>query len=237
MFFAPIVPIPMLHLIEDSQYHMALAPLCDSSTDYSMFYGSVVGHLILDNGIVEGDPVQPEDLLALAYVLDADEIIAPDVYNDMQGTLDKLYAFMKIARNFKVMAVLHARTWEEFEKILQQSLQLGVSALALPRVMTTSLGGSARLIAAELIREKSDLPIHALGSTHRLLEGLDLAKQGIVRGIDSSAPVVLGLKGQGLQAAYSFKRQEDFFQATTSEQGTEQAMTNLNEFRSMIEDA
>lgn len=233
MKFAAVVPMSMQKYIQYDDYHLAVAHMC-REREYFDFYRDTKGHLILDNGVAEKEPANVEDLLRLAYALGADEVVAPDVYSDMKRTLENLKGFMTVAQNYKVMAVLHAENWDEFITILTGALELGVSALALPRVMTWSMGPDARLEAAERIRKETDLPIHALGSTRRLNEGIRLAQQGIVRGMDSSAPVVLGLQGYGLDAIYSTgPRPKDFWELPE----TPEAILNLNLYRNQIRSA
>lgn len=225
MLFAPIVPISLLEEIRSSPYHMVLAPLCRFK-EYFQFYRSIKAFKILDNGVAEGVNTSIEDLLLLADEMQADEVIAPDVYGDMHKTRQKLVGFMPFAENYNVMAVLQCNTWNEFDVIFHEALDLGVSTLALPRVMCDSLGPSARVAAAELIRRFSDIPIHALGCTKHMREARDLARQGIVRGIDSSAPVVNGLANLGIRDTY-VERPVDFFFA----EPTTMARLNLDAFR------
>src|SRR5205807_9560056 len=66
-------------------------------------------------------------------------------------------------------------------------------------LLTKHMGTSARLAAAEMVREECHLPIHCLGCSTHLREIKDLARQGIVRGIDSAAPAVLGLQGRSVK--------------------------------------
>jgi hypothetical protein len=193
---------------------------------YYDFYKNVKGFKILDNGAAEDEHISTEDLLYMAWELEVDEVIAPDVYGEMSGTLHNLRRFMEAARGFKVMAVLHCATWEEFERILMSALDMGVASLALPRVMTKALGPDARLLGARRIRKWTYKSIHALGCTTRLEEAKDLAEQGIVRGIDSSAPVVLGLQGLDLSESYSASRPKDFF----VQEETPEALLSLERF-------
>ena len=130
------------------------------------------------------------------------------------------------------MAVMQSTTWPQFDYILKTSLHLHAATLALPRVMCEYMGPLARLVAAEMIRETdANIPIHALGCTRRLSEARDLARQGIVRGIDSSAPVVQGLYGHGLRSMY-YERPADFF----VREPTQTARNNLDAFRKWCED-
>ncbi len=226
MLFAPIVPLSMLETIRDEPYHMVLAPLCRFK-EYSNFYQTVKGFKMLDNGAAEGAQTDVETLLNLADELNVNEVIAPDAYDQMQMTRQKLIMFMPYASTYHVMVVLQCRTWNEFDVIFHEALDYEVSTLALPRVMCEHLGPSARLAAAELIRRFSEIPIHALGSTPHLREARDLARQGIVRGIDTSAPVVQGLENRDIRSPYT-ERPTDFFFA----EPTTMARLNIERYRS-----
>ena len=205
---------------------MVLANMCQDK-QYASFYASVEGFKILDNGAAEGAIVDTETLLSWAWALDVDEVVAPDVYDNMEGTLDALKRFMPFAKQVKVMVVLQSHSWPEFDIIMHEAIQQGASALALPRVMCKHMGPSARVAAAALIRKETDLPIHCLGCTEHLREAKDLSRQGIVRGIDSSAPVVQGIAGLGLRDKYA-DRPSDFFTGTFD---SPKIGENLDEFR------
>jgi hypothetical protein len=229
MWFAPIVPISMLNRIKDDSYHMVLAPLCRDKT-YFNFYSKVQGFKMLDNGAAEGDMVDIEELLRLHSTLGCNELIVPDEYGDMHGTLRSLRKHLPFVETVQTQVVLQCRSWIEFHEMLNEALIAKPSAVALPRVMTRYLGPHARLQAAEKIRTTSDIPIHALGSTTNLHEARELARQEIVRGIDSSAPVANGLAKLTLMDTYT-GRQPDFFKAKSNKQ----VEVNLDQFRSWCE--
>jgi len=229
MRFAPIVPMAMLEDIREAQYHMVLLQQCTVPA-YATFYREVEGWKILDNGAAEGHDVDFDELKAMAFQLQVNEVVAPDVLGNMDETYSLLVQFRKVTENHRVMAVLQCRTWVQFDYIFKAALNQHISSVALPRVMTETLGPMARLVAAEMIRKESDIPIHALGSTRRLGEAKDLARQGIVRGIDTSAPVVQGLRGESLRGLYK-KRPEDFF----DRESTEAARRNLYNFNTWCE--
>lgn len=195
MKFAPIVPIPMLRSVK-TDYHMVLAPLANQQA-YMFHYETVDGWVILDNGVAEGIRMPPRTLLDLAESLQANEVVAPDVMHDTFKTQQLLVRFCRAAkeRNVPVMAVLQATNWIEFGRMLETALSCEIVSVALPKLLTKHMGENARLAAAELVREQTELPIHCLGSSANPYEVRDLARQGIVRGLDSVAPVVLGIKG------------------------------------------
>jgi hypothetical protein len=201
------------------------------NTEYRYYYTNVQGFKILDNGVAEGKLYPIDTLIELAYAIGADEIIAPDVYEDMKGTLKALERWMPFLGSFDTMIVLQCRTWKEFDTMFNEALTHGPASLGLPRVMCKYLGVTARMAAAQKIRAVSDLPIHALGSTRQIEEGRWLARQGIVRGIDTSAPVVNGLRDEDLDVMYD-TRQDNYFELKLNTQ----ARRNIEQFRSWCAD-
>lgn len=236
MKFAPIVPIPMLDLYRLHDYHMVLAPML-SDYRYSTFYAHAHGHKILDNGAAEGQAIDAGKLLGLAHTFEVHEVIAPDVMHDMGATEKMLIDFCRYDPKVKVMAVLQATTWVEFERISDTALTLtNVSSVALPKLLTKHLGPSARLAAAEIVRGKSDKEIHCLGCSSNLHEARDLARQGIVRGIDSSAPVVIGLQGQSIKhVRYDWEASHKAVQGFWEARATEEVYKNLSLFEHWCE--
>jgi hypothetical protein len=209
MKFAAIVPVPMLDLTYHFDYHMVLAPQL-ARREYSTFYSNANGHVILDNGIAEGAIPTNEELLLRAIRICANEVIAPDVMYDAAQTIQQLGPFCEQARvaDVRVMAVLQATNWVEFEDVLDVALSWDVAAVAMPKLLTDTLSPNARIIGAELIRSKSDIPIHCLGSSADIkVETKALAAQDIVRGIDTAAPAVMGLLGQSmLTSSYDWRK-------------------------------
>jgi hypothetical protein len=117
---------------------------------------------------------------------------------------------MPFATQYNVMVPLQAKNWDEFDTILKTALDYDVSSVALPKLLGETLGMYGRLIGAEKIRNISDVPIHALGCTDHLVEAKYLANQGIVRGIDSAAPIVHALEGY-LITDPAVKRPDNYF--------------------------
>jgi hypothetical protein len=189
----------MLDMIESSDYHMALAGAM-YMTQYRDFYkvqADIAHHVILDNGAAEGKMLSDAQLLAIASWLKPQELVVPDVMHDCYGTVDALRRFYpKVGGTaLNLMVVIQGKTWYEINYCLEHALRHQVQALALPKLLTQHLGNNARLAAAEIIRDTDDsIPVHCLGCSKRALtEAKDLARQGIVRSIDTAAPVVMGL--------------------------------------------
>jgi len=179
-----------------------LAHLVITNPEYKDFYSAQSGHLILDNGAAEGELINdPQTLLDLAKEIGADEITAPDVLGDMQQTIDLLRYYVSYAStrtHAKTLVVMQCRTWEEFDTIYGVA-QSYADSVALPKVMCEYLGPFARLEAAERIRKHfgdRHVAIHCFGCTDWMREAVYLARQGIVRGIDSASPIVNALYGK-----------------------------------------
>jgi len=226
VLFAPIVPIPMLNSIRNDRYHLILPHLLKNQ-DYANFYSQVEGFKILDNGVAEREDTNLEDLIMWSRRLKVDEVVMPDVYDNTWKTCEQLDKCKVFFGDTPFMVVLHAKDWAEFHHVLAHALRAGASSVGLPRVMAIHLGMDARVTGARIVREYSNIPIHALGSTLHLEEAQWLAHLGIVRGIDTSAPVVQGLAGRSIHEPYAV-RGTDFF----NQKPNRQAEVNLDEFRS-----
>lgn len=210
---------------------MILAPICRNEA-YGSFYYEVGGHKILDNGSAEGEEIIVDELIGWARTLKVDEVIAPDVLYDMEATCTNLIKFCdRVEGRIKVMAVLQATTWQEFDIILNTALELHVAAVALPKLLTKHLGLAVRIAAAEKIRQKSEIPIHCLGAAGFLQEARELGKQGIVRSIDSAAPTVLGLQSKHIAfASYDWETSHKAIPEFWSQQPTNQVEVNIAAF-------
>lgn len=238
MLYAPIVPIPMLPMIEDYDYHMVLAHLLHNY-DYYKFYKEHDGHKILDNGAAEGTLMSTDELLEWAALLEVSEVVCPDALGEMYATSALMDIFMaRVPKHFGVMIPLQCQTWDEFDKIFHRAMEWHPRSVALPRIMTTFLGPKARLEAAIRIRVvfASNVPIHALGCTDDLAEATALAYQGIVRGLDTAEPVVRALEGLNLRSS-PVRRQANYFHLQPDVNVKELVEVNLDVFRTTLAQA
>lgn len=120
-----------LDLCTNQRYHMVLAWAC-THEGYKSFYKNLSSEnyrarIILDNGANEGKLVEGPDYVALAHKLSAYEIIAPDVYQDcdatIQKTMDFLNAYTQELKDIKIMAVPQGRTPAEYLKCWKTFLE------------------------------------------------------------------------------------------------------------------
>lgn len=212
MKYATIVPAAYLGLIEADKYHMALAHLIDTKVEnaYTSFYrlqGAREGsYVILDNGVIEGDPRPILELIQKAEIINADEIILPDKLCDMETTLELSYDALQAAEAFKpelkLMAVPQGETLEEWLECARIMLDWDIHCLGIPKVLTKIGGRDARLeVLKELGNRRRGVEVHLLGCWESPLEPLMIdravACRAIlpVRGIDSSIAYVYAREG------------------------------------------
>lgn len=99
MKLALITPVSFLgHATSRSNYHLVLPELLMAYPEYYHAYAILAEnpdhYLILDNGAAEGELVNNETLLKLATSLGVDEVVAPDVLRDRDGTVTRSLEFL-----------------------------------------------------------------------------------------------------------------------------------------------
>lgn len=174
--------------------------------------------IILDNGAAEDVTFGAKHLHTLADLIGAKEIVVPDTLFEFRETLGQALQFGQIADpKFRYMAVLQGRTMQEFQKCLEAYMVMPIlqyiTTIGVPRLMDTAIGEGARVGFMEWVQGQgldAVLEYHCLGGTSDLAEVEFLADIPAVRGIDTSAPVYMGLEGRSLTDEY-FSRPADFF--------------------------
>lgn len=104
-----------------SEYHLVLAHMVENSEDYGSFYGGLSSKHFrtLDNSSFEiGDDVYSEgDLVSLAKIVNANEIMAPESFENGEETALKILDFRsKVPEDIRVFGTIHGRTVEEITK-------------------------------------------------------------------------------------------------------------------------
>lgn len=203
---------------------MVLPHLLRSKT-YTDFYRNIPGFKILDNGEAENvrDKFTDIDLLTLGLAIGADEIVVPDVIRHCDLTIQKAHQFWdvlgKFENRFKFMGVVQGRSHAELMKCLNGLVYTDyISSLGIPRHLPETIGDkSIRIWLAEFINEEfPGYDIHFLGAHSFVKEALLAAELGFVRGMDTSAPVVIGLERMDIRTAY-YGRQSGFFKLDADE--------------------
>lgn len=220
MKVATILPQPYLSLIKQEDYHMCLANLIGAPgmEAYTEFYRkqgfNKNSYLIMDNGLIEGNPRPVDELIYKAQYLQADEFILPDVFCDSKATLEAIQGAYELGKSsgIKMMAVPQGNTLDEWLDCASEIIGnfRGIEVLGIPKVLVKIAGRDGRLIAIRKLEEKSPMlrhkEIHLLGCWQTPLELLFIDKaqrSGLipkVRGVDSAIPYVFARAGVRLDS-------------------------------------
>lgn len=208
---ATILPTNYLSLISEDDYHMCLAHLIGKDKEYTNFYhtmGNTPGkYVIMDNGLIEGDPRPIEELVEKACEIRAHEIILPDVFRDTEATLEAACEAMDYLNDFenlpfRLMAVPQGDTLDEWLYCAEQMIEWDIDCLGIPKVLVDIVGRDGRLEALKALGNRvRGLDIHLLGCWETPLEITMIEKavqQKIikpVRGVDSAIPYVYAREG------------------------------------------
>lgn len=151
--------------MENWQYHMVIAPHLLNSKIYSSFY---ISHpelwTIIDNGLWEGQVVDNNKLIALATMIHANEIIAPDDPT-AEGTIKRTKSFLEEIIHldkrdaFYIHGVVHGETYDDRVWCLEQLLTFDVDVIDLPKM----LGYKDRAKFLDEVTKRTDKPVHFLG--------------------------------------------------------------------------
>lgn len=210
MKVATILPQTYLDMTEKDDYLMALAHLINEPgmERYTEFFKEKGqdddAFVILDNGVIEGDPRPIKELLMKARLINADELVLPDAFRECTKTLH----LVEEATNFLInhheevndlgfMAVPQGKTFNEWINCAMVLIDNpAVTCLGIPKVLIDIAGRDGRLKAIQRLTELTvDLggkDIHLLGCWRTPLEVSVLAKyilQGDIpeiRGVDSA---------------------------------------------------
>lgn len=220
MEVATILPQQYLSLIRQEKYHMCLANLIEAPgmETYTEFYMNQgfnrTSYLIMDNGLIEGNPRPIEELIHKAQYLHADEFILPDVFRNSKATLEAIQGAYELGKSsgIKMMAVPQGNTLDEWLDCASEIIGnfREIKVLGIPKVLVDIAGRDGRLLAIRKLEEKSPMlrhkEIHLLGCWQTPLELLFIDKaqrSGLipkVRGVDSAIPYVFARAGVRLDS-------------------------------------
>jgi hypothetical protein len=192
-----------------SDIHLALPlPSTRNNPEYIRYLEAASrrgDYIILDNGCAEGQLVEPAELVDFAHQIEADEIVLPDVMDDMSETLAATMRFLEIypqiGDGFNLMGVLQGTTKEEREKLLHKYYELDVRTIGIPKVQVQYQGSISRLETTLMIYRNyspGTFAIHLLGLSAHYPAEMFHAK-GVygtsVRSMDSAQPYKATEKG------------------------------------------
>jgi hypothetical protein len=206
-----------------SDIHLAL-PLLSlrSNMDYLRmlaFARKRGDYIILDNGCAEGQLVTNEELMLFARVIQAHEIVAPDVLDDANKTWELTYKFIENTsgvQDYNIMAVLQGRTVGERMALLESFATINeITALGIPKVTVRQPGSQTRLTTAMAIHNlyPNRFKLHLLGLNEAFpTEMRDVAFPDWIRSMDSAQPYKVTESGQRLSQQAHATRRPDYFE-------------------------
>jgi hypothetical protein len=219
MKVATILPQNYLGKIKYDNYHMCLAHLIDTVgyEEYTNFYMSEIreesilrkepAYLIMDNGLIEGNPRPFHEILNKAIYIGADEFILPDVYMDGPATSKAVMDAMRYLSHMdspKTMAVPQGKNMEEWLACAKFLCDAPVDCIGIPKHLVSTCGRDGRLEAIYQLAQTGNLEgkeIHLLGCWKSPLEVLMIAKAEqcnqipAIRGVDSAIAYVYARAG------------------------------------------
>lgn len=195
--------------------HLVLAHMVLSNPSYREFYKNEKKYKILDNGAFElRQPLSTRDIIEAAELIGADEVVAPDMFDDGEKSYDLTKSFGTSVRvlshpkehNFKIMGVPHGKDFIEwlecFRKLYDNAhidvIGIGYQSCRVFRHMWPH-EKSLSLIRSNLVHTLSSRfthkPIHLLGGGSNPIEILQYEGMSNVRSIDTCFPFLCGQNG------------------------------------------
>lgn len=192
MKLVSIVPVADITHTFDGPYAMMLTHLAEA--DYYPECKNPNCYKILDNSLIElGGAVDIDRVLAAAYKIKADEIILPDMFRDgiRSYELAEKYSKELHERNipFRMMAVCHGRTKEEFEECFHKLEKLPyIHCIGIPKV-SEELTPTGRP-GLEYLWANSTKTIHLLGCWTNMHELIEYKNPQKIRSCDTCIPAL-----------------------------------------------
>jgi hypothetical protein len=207
---AMIPPIPDVHWTTPMTFHLCEAPIVLTSEKYAQYYKWHVdrGHyVILDNGAAVGGTVTNQQLIDAAGMVDADEVVIPDVMADKDATLAKAKQFLKQwigPTNTKLMFVPQGEAFIDWAQCLAGFMKMELANPNLRRIvvgigkhMHARVSGGRRYLVD--FCQSQHYTCHLLGASDEPLEDIKLLDHPAVRGSDTSLPFAMAQSDYALQ--------------------------------------
>ena len=193
-----IFPLGNICMEYTQDMHMYLTHMVEKYPQYANTARDARGYKILDNSLIElGGAVDLERVLNAAKVINADEIILPDVFQDGPATVKAVRESLQYLTDkwpnrdwpFKLMAVAQGATIEEWHTCYQELLAMpDVDVIGIPKVLAKMHPQGRPYFVNELcnLRRK---PHHLLGLWYSVSEFADYRDLNLIRSCDT---VLLG---------------------------------------------
>ena len=193
-----IFPLGNICMEYTQDMHMYLTHMVEKYPQYANTARDARGYKILDNSLIElGGAVDLERVLNAAKVINADEIILPDVFQDGPATVKAVRESLQYLTDkwpnrdwpFKLMAVAQGATIEEWYTCYLELLAMpDVDVIGIPKVLAKMHPQGRPYFVNELcdLRQK---PHHLLGLWYSVSEFTDYRDLNLIRSCDT---VLLG---------------------------------------------
>ena len=185
VIFIPNVPCKYQHLIESQRHQFILLHKLIDNEEYRNHYLKLSEkkdklntkyYFILDNSAYEmGESMNAELLLEWAEKLNVDEIIIPDVYKNMNKTLEYFYKYSKDERflKYKLMGVPQGSNEQEYTFCLMSMLaEDKVKVIGLNKIKKRDLSLIKTMKQIERIPIYKNKEFHMLGTNNLFEWGL-----------------------------------------------------------------
>lgn len=230
MQVALIPPYGLENYALRSRFHMALGlPMLMRRGTYRNMYqrAKVLGDfVILDNGIAEGQQVVGSLLKDYANTVRCDELVLPDVLDNVSASVDATITFLRnewnITAKYHGMAVLQGTSLKQLRSAVDRFAQyIPIKTLGIPRRLITVMDQlSIRIDLAQWITEQygARFEIHLLGTAPTWPAEVKAAAQYApqIRSVDTSMPFNYSLQGATLmggrvQSHMAISRPKNYF--------------------------
>lgn len=224
MKVAIIPPLRGTNFGNQTEYHLVLPHLVSRSVAYGDAMRERSGFKMMDNGAAEGEKLAAIELLELSTWVGVDEIVVPDALYDWFRTVELAKQFEKYAEDwlyrFDFALVLQGMDYKDFVHCFMayEHNFPWATTLMLPRLMVGALGvKEARMNFLSAFYDQIESrfrAVHLLGSSQYTDEVKLLREVPIVRGIDTSMPIAMGLEDKDIAVTsnrYTPHNGKDYF--------------------------
>ena len=210
-----IVPWRYMHHLRHQEYHLVLAHLLDNENYRAQYQTMKDRYIILDNGAAEGECEDIETLYEKSQIIDADEIVLPDEFFDMDKTLKSTIHAHRFLRNKgfdgNTMVVPQGETLDEWIHCAMMFVSQNVgNIIGVPKNLAYLDKPDGRYKAIEKLLKYGEMPpLHLLGCWYDPNEVYKIYKSfgEFIRTVDSRMPYLYTMQNKILNPEYYKKPQ------------------------------
>lgn len=169
MQYIDIHSLPNIQEEYNQNMHMFLAHLVHKYPEYQRVARKCDGFKILDNSLIElGSAMDPAPIIKAARMINADEIVLPDVFQNADDTIKAIYEtlpeFKREISGCQRMAVVQgidSKSWLEcLEFIVYND---NIDTIGIPKICAKMHPRGRRWFVEKVIETKTKKNIHLLG--------------------------------------------------------------------------